>query len=54
MLAMHTSINDADWHDVQHRIFAKATAPVIEKNVWLGEGTRVLKGLPSAVVGAGA
>ena len=22
MLAMHTSINDADWHDVQHRIFA--------------------------------
>ena len=59
MLAMHTSINDADWHDVQHRIIAPgATAPVvIEQNVWLGEGTRVLKGVTigeNTVVGAGS
>ena len=59
MLAMHTSINDADWHDVQHRIFAPgATAPVVlERNVWLGEGTRVLKGVTigeNTVVGAGS
>ena len=59
MLAMHTSINDADWHDVQHRIFAPgATAPVVlEQNVWLGEGTRVLKGVTigeNTVVGAGS
>ena len=59
MLAMHTSINDADWHDVQHRIFAPgSTAPVVlEQNVWLGEGTRVLKGVTigeNTVVGAGS
>ena len=59
MLAMHTSINDADWHDVQHRIFAPgATAPVVlERNVWLGEGARVLKGVTigeNTVVGAGS
>jgi acetyltransferase-like isoleucine patch superfamily enzyme len=59
MLAMHTSINDADWHDVQHRIFAPgSTAPVVlESNVWLGEGARVLKGVTigeNTVVGAGS
>ena len=59
MLAMHTSINDADWHDLQHRIFAPGlTAPVVlESNVWLGEGARVLKGVTigeNTVVGAGS
>ena len=59
MLAMHTSINDADWHDLQHRIFAPgSTAPVVlERNVWLGEGARVLKGVTigeNTVVGAGS
>jgi acetyltransferase-like isoleucine patch superfamily enzyme len=59
MLAMYTSINDADWHDVQHRIFAPgATAPVVlGRNVWLGEGARVLKGVTigeNTVVGAGS
>ena len=59
MLAMHTSINDADWHDLQHRIFAPGeTAPVVlEQNVWLGEGTLVLKGVTigeNTVVGAGS
>ena len=59
MLAMHCSVNDADWHDVQHRIYAPGnTARVIlEDNVWLGEGVRVLKGVTigeNTVVGAGS
>ena len=45
MLAMHTSINDADWHDVQHRIFAPEQPRLSpERNVWLGEGTRCCGG----------
>ena len=44
---------------MQHRIFAPgATAPVVlEQNVWLGEGVRVLKGVTigeNTVVGAGS
>ena len=59
MLAMHCSVIDADWHDVQHRIYAPGnTARVIlEDNVWLGEGVRVLKGVTigeNTVVGAGS
>ena len=59
MLAMHCLVSDADWHDVQHRIFApgKTGSVVLEDNVWLGEGVRVLKGVTigeNTVVGAGS
>ncbi len=59
MLAMHCSVSDADWHDTKHRIFAPGnTAKVIlEDNVWLGEGVRVLKGVTigeNTVVGTGS
>jgi len=59
MLAMHCSVSDADWHDTKHRIFAPGnTAKVIlEDNVWLGEGVRVLKGVKigeNTVVGTGS
>jgi acetyltransferase-like isoleucine patch superfamily enzyme len=59
MLAMHCSVNDADWHDLQHRIYApgKTAKVVLEDNVWLGEGVRVLKGVTigeNTVVGAGS
>jgi len=59
MLAMHCSVGDADWHDTKHRIFAPGnTAKVIlEDNVWLGEGVRVLKGVTigeNTVVGTGS
>ena len=56
---MHCLVSDADWHDVQHRIFApgKTGSVVLEDNVWLGEGVRVLKGVTigeNTVVGAGS
>jgi len=59
MLAMNSSICDADWHDVQHRIFApgRAGEVMLEDNVWLGEGARVLKGVTigeNTIVGAGS
>jgi acetyltransferase-like isoleucine patch superfamily enzyme len=59
MLAMHCLVSDADWHDVQHRIYApgKTAKVILEDNVWLGEGVRVLKGVTigeNTVVGAGS
>ena len=49
MLAMHTSINDADYTTCSI-VFSRQEQPpvVLEQNVWLGEGARVLKGSPSA------
>jgi acetyltransferase-like isoleucine patch superfamily enzyme len=59
MLAMHCHLSDADWHDVDHRIFApgKTRAINIGNNVWLGDGVRVLKGVTigdNTIVGAGS
>jgi acetyltransferase-like isoleucine patch superfamily enzyme len=59
MLAMHCHLSDADWHDVDHRIFApgKTRAIHIGDNVWLGDGVRVLKGVTigdNTIVGAGS
>lgn len=59
MLAMHCHLSDADWHDVDHRIFAPGnTGPIkIGNNVWLGDGARVLKGVTigdNTIVGAGS
>ena len=57
MLAMNAYLSDADWHDVQHRIFAPGkTAPiVIGNNCWIGESAFVAKGVTigeNSVVGA--
>lgn len=57
MLAMNAYLSDADWHDLQHRIFAPGnSAPItLGDNVWIGEGALVCKGVEigdNAVVGA--
>lgn len=57
MLAMNAYLADADWHDVQHRIFAPGkTAPiVIGDNCWIGESAFVGKGVTigeNSIVGA--
>ena len=59
LLAMNCYLSDADWHDVDHRIFApgKTRAINIGDNVWLGDGVRVLKGVTigdNTIVGAGS
>ena len=57
MLAMNAYLSDADWHDLQHRIYAPGkTAPVvIGNNCWVGEGAFVGKGVTvgdNSVIGA--
>lgn len=57
MLAMNAYLSDADWHDVQHRIYAPGeTAPiVIGNNCWIGESAFVGKGVTigdNSIVGA--
>ncbi len=57
MLAMNCYLSDADWHDLQHRIFAPgATAPILlGNNVWIGDSALVCKGVSigdNSVVGA--
>ncbi len=57
MFAMNAYLSDADWHDVQHRIFApgKHKPIVIGNNVWVGDSALVCKGVSigdNSVVGA--
>lgn len=57
MLAMNCYLSDADWHDVQHRIYAPGkTAPIkLGNNVWIGDGALITKGVTigdNSVVGA--
>jgi acetyltransferase-like isoleucine patch superfamily enzyme len=57
MLAMNAYLSDADWHDIQHRIYAPgATAPIeLGNNVWIGDSALVCKGVhigDNSVVGA--
>jgi acetyltransferase-like isoleucine patch superfamily enzyme len=59
MIASRVYISDADWHDVYDRLASPGpTAPVhLGDNVWLGEGTKVCKGVSigeNTVVGAGS
>lgn len=59
MLANGVYITDSDWHDVYDRSRrSDKVAPVIIKdNVWLGDGSKVLKGVTigeNSIVAAGA
>lgn len=59
MLAAGSYITDADWHDIYDRTRAVgSTRPVkLEKNVWLGDGAIVCKGVTlgeNSVIGAGS
>ncbi len=57
MIAMNAYLSDADWHDLQHRVFAPGrTAPIkLDKNVWIGDSALVTKGVTigqNSIVGA--
>ena len=59
MLAMNCYLGDADWHDLQHRIYApgNSAAIVLKDNVWIGDGAIVVKGVTighNSIVGAQA
>ncbi len=58
MLAENTFITDADWHDVNHRIYPGKREPVvIENNVWICDGARICKGVrigENSIIGAGS
>lgn len=52
----NTLITDSDWHNDDYRS-RKPAAILIEKNVWLGEGVKILKGVTigeNSVIGAGS
>lgn len=52
----NTLITDSDWHTDDFRC-GKSKPIIIEKNVWLGEGVKVLKGVniaENSVIGAGS
>jgi acetyltransferase-like isoleucine patch superfamily enzyme len=58
-LATGAYVTDADWHGIYHRAIPPGdTAPVVlEDNVWIADGARVLKGVTvgkNSVVAAGA
>ena len=57
LLAMNCYLSDADWHDLNHRIYAPGnTAPIVlEDNVWIGDSALVTKGVTigkNSIVGA--
>ena len=57
LLAMNCYLSDADWHDIQHRIYAPGnTAPIVLKdNVWIGDSALITKGVTigeNSIVGA--
>jgi len=59
ILAANVYITDADWHDRYHRVFppGQTAAVRLERNVWLADGVRILKGVTigeNTIVGAGA
>lgn len=47
MFAMNAYLSDADWHDLQHRIYAPGkSAPIrLGNNVWVGDNALVTKGV---------
>lgn len=52
----NTLITDSDWHNDDPRA-GKPAPVIIEENVWLGEGVKVLKGVTigkNSVIGAGS
>ncbi|MFT4798353.1 MAG: acetyltransferase-like isoleucine patch superfamily enzyme [Candidatus Azotimanducaceae bacterium] len=57
MLATNCYLSDADWHDLNHRIYAPGKhAPInLADNVWIGDGALVTKGVSigeNSIVGA--
>jgi len=57
MFAMNAYLSDADWHDLQHRIFAPGNHKpiVLGNNVWIGDSALVCKGVnigDNSIVGA--
>lgn len=59
MLAAGAYITDADWHDVYDRTqpIGQTAAVVLERNVWIGDGAIVCKGVrigENSVIGAGS
>lgn len=59
MIAGHSYISDADWHDLYDRTSAPgAAAPItLADNVWVGYGAKILKGVQlgeNTIVAAGA
>lgn len=59
MLASGVYLTDADWHDVHDRTRAPGrSAPIVlERNVWIGDGAIVCKGVrvgENTVIGAGS
>lgn len=58
MMANGVYLTDSDWHDIYDRTSTGNPAPIrIEKNVWLGDGVTVCKGVSigeNSIIGAGA
>jgi acetyltransferase-like isoleucine patch superfamily enzyme len=58
MLASGVYITDADWHGVYDRVsFGRAEAVRLKKNVWVGDGAIICKGVTvgeNSIIGAGA
>ncbi len=58
MLASGVYVTDADWHGVYDRVsFGKAEAVHLSKNVWVGDGAVICKGVTigqNSIIGAGA
>ncbi|MBT3428750.1 MAG: acyltransferase [Gammaproteobacteria bacterium] len=59
LLAMNCYITDADWHDIQHRIYApgESLAVTLGDNVWIGDSAMVTKGVTigkNSIIGAGS
>lgn len=57
MLAMNAYLSDADWHDLQHRIYAPGSHKPITlgNNVWIGDSALICKGVTigdNSIVGA--
>ena len=57
MFATDCYLSDADWHDLNHRIYAPGNkAPItLADNVWIGDGALVTKGVSigkNSIVGA--
>jgi len=57
MFAMNAYLSDADWHDLQHRIYAPGnhSAIVLGNNVWVGDSALICKGVTigdNSIVGA--
>ena len=59
MIASRVYISDSDWHEIYDRLASPGPigAVRLEKNVWLGEGCKICKGVTigrNSVIGAGS